>query len=699
MEILINDNQLEISRDFALEMEETNPFFSEVGAQSLPVKLPFSPKNLAALDYPERIARYSKLKTEYDAVIRSGAWQKNGKLIIFSADKVDGINATFYINNGEFYTKLKDVKMSDITFYNNPDPFTGTYSEKATQWLEYFEQVQAGTVTDDYEIFPVATKIIRSDTNSANDNYEYINEPDTDSNTTPYKLVGYSERMVADVMCPVGYGVSPFLKLNFLLEMLFAHFGYSLQESLFDTDVDMAKIVVPNNCKDSICAGKLNYSNLVPTVTVEEFLETISNKFCCIFVPDGRNKTVKVHFFETPESLNHDMDITPFVVDSHVITHDAFKQLKLSAATSIESAKPATETFERIIYENDFVYPVNETQFLTRTNIMANEVVLRLATGTYYKQVSQSSVFSLTEIGSQFFNYDKKTPELEYDERETRDEQVPMFVKSVNSPRNPSWRFYLPGIGEGRNLNTGIKKDTIVSEEKEGDCKIMLCFYLGVQSNKCVMGSPFNYDGEGNKVGDFSLQYAGNALQNGLFQKFWKSYDALLRHAFRTITCKLNMPISDFFKFSIFTPKLLDGTPVMPVSIKYNISDKGLRISEVEFKTLRLQKPYDLAAEQSIPLFNTSDYYWKRFDNLTYWHDYAFDNYGPDVHVEIVTRPPDPRTYPAPTQAEFNSGNRYHEEQYQGRIVKPHNPGIGGQGGGATLLDFDYNTWVIAFLR
>jgi hypothetical protein len=609
MEILINENQLEIAPDFAIEMEESNPFFSETGAQSLPVKLPFSAHNLAALNYPERIARYSKLNTEYECVIRHGVWQKNGKLIVFSASKADGISATFYMNDGEFYTMVKDVKMTDIKFYNNEDPYEGTYAEKATQWMQHFEQVQAGNIVEDYQIFPVATKVIKSDFNPFFDDYHYINQPDESSSANPHSLVGYSERTIDDVVCPVGYGVSPFLKLNFLLKMVFLHFDYTLQESLFDTDADLAKLVVLNNCNDAICSGKLKYRNLVPTVTVSEFLEILQNKFCCIFVPFGRTKTVEIHFFETSQTLTPDMDISPFVIDSPVITHEPFKQLKLSAAASIESAEPPTETFEKLVYENDYITPATESQF-NQTTIMVNEVVLRLALGKYYRQVSSDTTIAMQEIGSAFFNYDKKVEKLEYDERETKDEQVPLFFRSNY--------FFLPLIGQGRNINTGIKNGKEITEEKEGDCKVMFCFYIGNQTTHYVCGTPFNYDIRGNKTGNFSLQYAGNSLIDGLFQTFWKTCDSLLRHAFRTVTCKLNMPISDFLKFNISTPKLINGTPVMPVNIKYSIdSNKGLVIQEAEFKTLRLMKPYDISAENTIPQFNNSQYYWLRGNNLS----------------------------------------------------------------------------------
>ena len=107
--------------------------------------------------------------------------------------------------------------------------------------------------------------------------------------------------------------------------------------------------------------------------------------------------------------------------------------------------------------------------------------------------------------------------------------------------------------------------------------KIMFCFNGGSHL-KIPFGTPYCYYKDGTAWGDISLQYAG---AEGLFVRFWKQYDALLRHAFRKVTAKLQMPLSDFLKFNIFTPKLLNGVPVLPVNMKYTISRKGIEISEI----------------------------------------------------------------------------------------------------------------------
>jgi hypothetical protein len=219
-----------------------------------------------------------------------------------------------------------------------------------------------------------------------------------------------------------------------------------------------------------------------------------------------------------------------------------------------------------------------------------------------------------------------------------------------------------------------LKEGKIITEDKEGECKIMFCFDRDVQSNKIYLGTPFCYklDGE-TKTGNLSLQYAG---ENGLFVHFWKEYDALLRHAFRKINCKLNMPVSDFLKFNVCTPKLLNGTPALPVNIRYSISNKGIRITESEFLSLRLLKPYNLEDEQGIPPLSTSQYYWARYDNISDIYQYARNRYplGVSYIIRIVAISFPANVSIAPTEDQYNAGGQYYMEQCVCEIRRYPNP-------------------------
>jgi hypothetical protein len=705
MELLINGKPLALPLDFEIELEEVNPFFSEVGSQSLPITLPYSPHNLELLGYPERIAHTFKLDNEHEAVLRHGVLQKVGRLVIFSASKESGIETNFYLNDGEFYTKIKDVHLSAINFDNpkynpdyNPDPFTGSASQRAVSWLNRFNAVQRGEVQAPYSVFPVCTKAEEKTDDSNNKYYEYelLNEPNFAAyppGYIPFTLLGNEERVINDVPCPVGYGVTPFLKLNFFLRILFAHFGYDLKTSIFDTDAKLSRIVILNNNADTICAGKLDYRQLLPNCNVSTFLDTIRNKFCCEFIPDSRTKTIVVQFFQN-NSLSPDMDITSFVTNKPFIAHESFKQLRLTAGTSLTFAQPAAETMEELIKDYSYASAYTESEFAQINNVSFDEIFFRKATGQFYKQTSDGSTLNLQPIGSCLFNYDKQSEGLEYDERTTDDEQIPVILYKKSVSETTSYPLLLPLIGERKHLNTGIKKNNgEAKEENPEQTKIMCCFYGGIYV-KIPFGTPYCYDPTGSTWSDTSLQYAG---AEGLFTHFWKRYDALLRHAFRKVTCKLQMPLTDFLKFNIFTPKLLHGVPVLPINVKYTISRKGLEISEVEFRTLRLQLPYDLDAEQAIPQFNASQYYWEPKNNIEQvlipykdpmgYYFAVYDGY------ELLTTPPQPSSFDAPTEAQFINSEALQLGKFMLRVYGRIRDGYGSASIRLTF-DVEYSAWL-----
>jgi hypothetical protein len=103
----------------------------------------------------------------------------------------------------------------------------------------------------------------------------------------------------------------------------------------------------------------------------------------------------------------------------------------------------------------------------------------------------------------------------------------------------------------------------------------------------------------------------------------------------------------------------------LPTNLKYSISAKGIRITEAEFLTLRLLKPYNLEEEQEVPPVNTSQYYWVRYDNISEIYDYVREYYhnlpkGQSPRVVKITFPT--AVSALPTEDQYNAGGQYHTE-------------------------------------
>jgi hypothetical protein len=110
----------------------------------------------------------------------------------------------------------------------------------------------------------------------------------------------------------------------------------------------------------------------------------------------------------------------------------------------------------------------------------------------------------------------------------------------------------------------------------------------------------------------------------------------------------------------------------LPTNLKYSISAKGIRITEAEFLTLRLLKPYNLEEEQEVPPFNPNDtpYYWVRFNNIVEVLQNAKNQYTlfNNITLQLIEFPPAPGYYTSPTEAQYNAGGQYHTAQYQCQI-------------------------------
>ena len=88
---------------------------------------------------------------------------------------------------------------------------------------------------------------------------------------------------------PFGFGITPFLKVSFVIKKIIEHFGYSVGESVFESDVSFKQLVLVNNVADAIVGGVLDYTQLLPTCNVSDFILALQKKFGLVFICDIGN--------------------------------------------------------------------------------------------------------------------------------------------------------------------------------------------------------------------------------------------------------------------------------------------------------------------------------------------------------------------------------------------------------------------------
>ena len=317
-----------------LEIEKTNPFFNDYGEQSLPVSLPDSPYNRDILNFPNVIQRKEKVQL-LDASIQDGEYFVPCRQAILSVSPSESIETSFYINEGSFYSKLENTYITDVFADETVDGIN-----TLDQAISYLKQLNTSGGDEMFSIFRV--KINDDD----NDNPRYLNGNDgrsslfyNENDTTEYidgKTISVTR----------GFYMTPFIKANYVLKRLFAHFGYTLLDNFFTKTSPFPDMVFINNVADAIVTGKIRIDQLVPKVTCSKILDLFRRKFCCEFITDEVNRTVDVIMFNDLMSDKADVNLSSSLVGKLRVEYpDKYKQLILEAKDSVDGT---IETFDSL---------------------------------------------------------------------------------------------------------------------------------------------------------------------------------------------------------------------------------------------------------------------------------------------------------------------------------------------------------------
>jgi len=347
MRIISNGIDFDLPTGFAAELSRNNVMLTDAGEQTAPITLPGTPNNLKLVGYSDRTDNYYKPLTDLDVIVSDGLFNRPCNLSVHTANEEDGISATIYLGTGDFYSKVVDRAMSSLAWpmYQNP-LYIGTTDPYLiglrVQYLINLLKAQYGTF-DSAEIFrlaPVATS--QSFTNlvhrlKADGTYEDV---DVES---LFVLNGFEQyRHLLDfsgdgsdgldifqgeyvqqqkvnsnyIDISLGYGMTPFLKVRYLIDFIFTSFGYTFDSRALEERVNeyADDIVLLNNVADAIYSGQLKFSQLVPNVTIKEFIAAVEKFLVGKFIFNEITKTVAFWDYEGTLSLTPDMDMSDFAV-------------------------------------------------------------------------------------------------------------------------------------------------------------------------------------------------------------------------------------------------------------------------------------------------------------------------------------------------------------------------------------------------
>lgn len=355
MEIRIDGEALDMPRDFTMEIEETSPVYNDRGSQSVPATVPATRLNMRLLGAAHRIDSGSDPNGSQRRVeLIDGAYMRRGVLNVTEAGLHEGYSFNVGLDNSAAYAVWREKRLRDIGL--PPAKEYGSVGAALSDMYRIYKR--ATPASEPLAVFPTA--IARGEGSRLTDVefrqtfWEVLNAPQGDSLQQPtevYRLVGEEVR---EVTVPPGYGVSPFVRVWRVLELVFGDLGLKLTSNPFRENAELARLVVLNNTADTLCGGRLDYSDLLPDCSVEEFMNALWVRFGLVYNIDFSAGTVEAALLRDVLAKADCADLTPFSTGCPTLGFGEARYVRLSAGTSLEGASPARERFEDFSGTDDF---------------------------------------------------------------------------------------------------------------------------------------------------------------------------------------------------------------------------------------------------------------------------------------------------------------------------------------------------------
>ena len=690
----MNGETFDLPSGYVIESTRTNPLFTKKGPQTVPVSFPATSRNRRLTEYAARLDNASRPSATVRVIIESGAMQQTGLLAINTASQKT-ISANIGWDESEMYASMNKTLLPDLPDLPVYDPGGADLDARRNAMLTHLRNVMNGIVETDYAIFPLVLKI-----DTAGENEQPYLEMLNDTFTTSKEEFGLSiqqngeiggfrakkDRIIQRIHngqaipfdAPKCYGLSPFLRIWKVLELIFANYGFTLENNPFYAHDQLRKLVVLNNTMDSVITGRLSYKDLMPDVTVESFLDALNKKFGMLYYVNSNTRTVKIQFIRDvidPSNRDGLVDLSRYKSSSPSITYKENKQLKLTGNNEIEGTAPVTDSFD------DFLASVNY-QFFDSNNYLEMDwnprySLVFTAWRRLYKFYERLNFKSSMKLSTDFFNWDKKD-DIAYEEIKFTDINLPFLINIDSVDRflfnianrdtiPPTINFsclilaYLVGYKNNYSVET---VDAVMVEKEKQKAKLAFAFSWGKagmdvnytgsiyydyayasQDNRGHFGSFIINPSTGSRF-DLSLNIQHD---DGLYNRFWRPYDAFLRHSGHEVNINVKMSEFKLSSLALYQKIIIDNQIFIIEEIRTKTGAPAA-IAELKLRTLRMYEPYK---SQVIPTFLPQMYYWRPvsvvdWDYYAYFQTHGITNWTRhDISSVEFMLPPTPEQYAA----------------------------------------------------
>lgn len=644
-----------------LEVERTNPFFNDYGESTSPLDIPASDYNRMILGYPDTFGLREKM-VAMNVSIEDGEYFAQCRQIILSAQHKGNISSSFYINDGSFYSKIQNVKLKSI-FKDEMIPGCSNID----QCIDFCRSLIGGS-NENYDIFPVLLtddsgkdtgynyKILNAwgDIKQLKDakywrfkdagGYEYVDAPWAWDfclyNKSDAMFQGEASRTEYVNEIPVslsrGYYISPFIRANYVLKRVFSYFGYELKENFFTRTEPFSKMVLVNNVIDVMVNGHIRIEDLLPDVSVSDFLSVFRKKFLCEFVSDEGTHTADIIFLREVVDSAPVADLTRQMTEEPTLSYKTasdYKRVVLRAKHQADSdAEDSYDDLKDMLAKNLGAY-------------------FDKVDGCFYKDGYSGNYHVKSKIGEGSQSYDTgeddtDTLDVEIPEMipETRTLQYRQSANDETITRDMGRYLY---IGSYATLNSSMKvatEDNSESEEEAVTTPVMLAFpYVSTDGMPCGtvtaydihyeydnrFGPPSHASDESlyRRIFDYALVYNGD---DGIFEKFYRQYDLLLRNSLRELKVKLLLTQSQKQNLASYAKVVIRGVSFFFNKLKFTLGGKS-EPTESELRTIALTTPIHEASRMiDVMPAMSCRYKWVGHEETVEVSESAYNNSGDD---------------------------------------------------------------------
>lgn len=576
MKLSLQNGELILPEDFSFELTFNHPFFSDEGASSIPVEIPACAENLALLDFPSRLGATCTRITRFPAILSHGPLSIDGSLLVGGVSATGDISCTFVTRESVMFSELQDKKLKDL-FSKKTAALGGNTTEVRGSTLDTVWSAHFGKMLDKYGAdHPglVAFPVLVTKDDFGFEMVNPINDMDTGLDAGTRTLTDDSGN---SVIVPYAYGVTPFILLWRMLELTFTLAGYDVVENVFKEEI-LKDIVVLNNCVDSCVGEQLNYSDLVPSITVGELIIWLKDKFGAYVCLDKKQVRICLlnHLIEGDDGAEN-IDLSPFSdLESEQIELPTAKGLVIDCDKSLDGAAPpedvSIEDYMKKYGNCVYVY-VNRDS--TKGAFVPDETdgpqdyteprTAFLDSGQFAKctRITRPSEYSylapawVRPFASMTFKY-SRSGEFEPLELITNDRYCPTVFRDSIS--------YLY-IGDAIHSYTSLNG----TAEKETEQSILICMQRPQQTNEGT-----RYYGCSQFSRNASLTPDMLLTPDGIYHQFWRRYNQMLRASAPEVKVNIQLPIEQLINVDFSKRKIYRHQNAILKSFSLIVSDKGI---------------------------------------------------------------------------------------------------------------------------